>query len=89
MRETLGSVSISTKLERIAKMAKSMPGVPLSTLAHHIDIEWLREAYRRARLRASNVRIENWCAVRTCVCCAWGQPCAACSKNNTTIGHTL
>ncbi len=25
MKETLGSVSISTKLERIAKMAKSMP----------------------------------------------------------------
>ena len=53
MRETLGSVSISTKLERIAKMAKSMPGAPLSTLAHHIDIEWLREAYRRTRKDAA------------------------------------
>ncbi|MEK7371691.1 MAG: group II intron reverse transcriptase/maturase, partial [candidate division NC10 bacterium] len=30
-------------------MAKVMPGVPLSTLAHHIDVDWLREAYRRTR----------------------------------------
>lgn len=30
-------------------MARSMPGVPLSTLAHHIDVEWLREAHRRTR----------------------------------------
>lgn len=41
--------NISTKLERIAELAKRMPGVPLRTLAHHIDIEWLREAYRRVR----------------------------------------
>jgi len=34
-------------------MAKKMPGVPLSTLAHHIDIEWLREAYRRTRKDAA------------------------------------
>jgi RNA-directed DNA polymerase len=53
MRETLGSVSISTKLERIAKMAKSMPGAPLNTLAHHIDIAWLHEAHRRTRKDAA------------------------------------
>jgi RNA-directed DNA polymerase len=41
--------SVSTKLKRIAKLAQQMPGVPLRTLAHHIDIEWLREAYRRVR----------------------------------------
>lgn len=41
--------SISTKLEQIAKRAKEMPGVTFNTLAHHIDIEWLREAYRRTR----------------------------------------
>ncbi len=34
-------------------MAKSMPGVPLSTLAHHMDIEWLHEAYRRTRKDAA------------------------------------
>jgi group II intron reverse transcriptase/maturase len=26
-----------------------MPGVALSTLAHHVDVDWLREAYRRTR----------------------------------------
>jgi RNA-directed DNA polymerase len=41
--------NISTKLERIAKIAKQMPGVALRSLAHHIDMEWLREAYRRTR----------------------------------------
>lgn len=30
-------------------MAKSMRGVALTTLAHHIDVDWLREAYRRTR----------------------------------------
>jgi len=49
MNETLGSIAISTKLERIAKLAKSLPGMSLTTLAHHIDVEWLREAYRRTR----------------------------------------
>lgn len=41
--------SVSTKLERIAKLAKQMPGAALRTLAHHIDIEWLKEAHRRVR----------------------------------------
>jgi hypothetical protein len=26
-----------------------MPQAALTTLAHHIDIEWLREAYRHTR----------------------------------------
>jgi RNA-directed DNA polymerase len=30
-------------------MARQMPGVPLTTLAHHIDADWMREAYRRTR----------------------------------------
>jgi len=34
-------------------MAKKMPGVPLVTLSHHIDIEWLREACRRTRKDAA------------------------------------
>ena len=41
--------TVSTKLERIAKLAKQMPGAALRTLAHHIDIEWLKEAHRRVR----------------------------------------
>jgi group II intron reverse transcriptase/maturase len=30
-------------------MAKELRGKPLTTLAHHIDVDWLREAYRRTR----------------------------------------
>jgi group II intron reverse transcriptase/maturase len=49
MQETLGSESVFTKLERIAKLAKDKPEATLTTLAHHIDVEWLREAHRRTR----------------------------------------
>jgi RNA-directed DNA polymerase len=49
MNETPSSESISTKLERIAKLARQAPDLALQTLAHHIDIAWLREAYRRTR----------------------------------------
>lgn len=49
MGETPCSSTVSTKLERIAAMAKAMPGVPLTTLGHHIDLDWMREAYRRTR----------------------------------------
>jgi len=49
MAETSGSITVSTKLERIAKLACEMPQAALTTLAHHIDIDWLREAYRRTR----------------------------------------
>jgi hypothetical protein len=43
MAGTPSSGNVSTKLERIAKLAKQMPGVALTTLAHHIDLEWLHE----------------------------------------------
>ncbi|HXD23524.1 MAG TPA: group II intron reverse transcriptase/maturase [Gemmatimonadaceae bacterium] len=49
MGETSSSQAISTKLERIAKLARELPDRPLTTLAHHIDVAWLREAYRRTR----------------------------------------
>ena len=49
MAETPGSITVSTKLERIAKLAREAPQAALTTLAHNIDIEWLREAYRRTR----------------------------------------
>jgi len=49
MTETQSSQDISTKLERIAKLAREKPGARLLTLAHHIDVNWLREAYRRTR----------------------------------------
>jgi group II intron reverse transcriptase/maturase len=49
MKETSSSAVISPRLQRIAKLAKDAPTMALSTLAHHIDIDWLREAYRRTR----------------------------------------
>jgi group II intron reverse transcriptase/maturase len=49
MEETSSSPTVSTKLERIAKLARDLRGKPLTTLAHHIDVDWLREAYRRTR----------------------------------------
>lgn len=49
MVETKSSNPISTRLERIAALARQFPDSPLTTLSHHIDIEWLREAHRRTR----------------------------------------
>ena len=49
MKETPGSVAISTKLKRIATLARGAPGMAFTTLAHHIDLAWLREAYRLTR----------------------------------------
>lgn len=49
MTEPPSSLDISTKLERIAKQAKEIRGASLKTLAHHIDVDWMREAYRRTR----------------------------------------
>jgi RNA-directed DNA polymerase len=49
MEETSSSQTVSTKLERIAKLARQAPGMVIKTLAHHIDEQWLREAYVRTR----------------------------------------
>ena len=40
---------VSTKQKQIAKLARKLPSRTLTTLAHHIDRDWLREAYRRTR----------------------------------------
>jgi RNA-directed DNA polymerase len=40
---------ISTRQQRIALLARQSPQAALTTLAHHIDIDWLNEAYRRTR----------------------------------------
>jgi group II intron reverse transcriptase/maturase len=45
--------TVSTKQQRIAELAKQMPGVGLTSLSHHIDMEWMREAYRRTRKDAA------------------------------------
>lgn len=49
MGETRSSPTVSTKLQRIADGARRYPERAFTTLAHHIDIDWLREAYRRTR----------------------------------------
>jgi RNA-directed DNA polymerase len=49
MAETPSSITVSTRLERIAKLAKGAPGMAIRTLAHHIDVDVLREAYRLTR----------------------------------------
>jgi hypothetical protein len=38
-----------TKLQLIAKLAGHSSKAALKNLSHHIDLEWLREAYRRTR----------------------------------------
>ena len=49
MPGTPSPLDISTKQRRIAELAKQMPGKALTSLSHHIDIEWLKEAFRRTR----------------------------------------
>lgn len=41
--------SVSTKRARIAELARQMPEKQLTSLSHHIDLDWMREAYRRTR----------------------------------------
>ena len=41
--------TISPKLQRIAELAREDPKRVLTTLAHHIDVKWLEEAYGRVR----------------------------------------
>jgi RNA-directed DNA polymerase len=43
------SSTVSTKLQRIARLAREAPEMAFTSLSHHIDIEWLHEAYRRTR----------------------------------------
>lgn len=49
MAGTPSPTTVSTKLQRIATLARRAPDKAFTTLAHHIDLEWLREAYRRTR----------------------------------------
>jgi RNA-directed DNA polymerase len=49
MAGTPSPTTVSTRLQRIATLARQAPDMAFTTLAHHIDLEWLREAYRRTR----------------------------------------
>lgn len=43
------SQSVSTKQQQIAELARKAPGMSFTSLNHHMDMDWLREAYRRTR----------------------------------------
>jgi RNA-directed DNA polymerase len=42
-------VDVSTKQQRIAELARQSPEMGFTSLAHFIDIDWLREAFARTR----------------------------------------
>lgn len=42
-------MNVSTKQQRIAELAQRYAGEGLTTLHHHLDLEWLRVAYERVR----------------------------------------
>jgi hypothetical protein len=41
--------TVSTKQQRIARLAGQSPAMAFTSLAHLIDVDWLKEAYRRTR----------------------------------------
>ena len=45
----MSSTTVSTKLQQIAEQARRYPSRVFTTLAHHIDVDFLTEAYRRTR----------------------------------------
>ena len=49
MSERLSSGSVSTRLCRIAELARQLPQMVITTLAHHIDLAWMYEGYRQTR----------------------------------------
>jgi RNA-directed DNA polymerase len=53
MDGTSTPATVSTKLQQIAELARRMPTAALTTLGHHIDIEWLKEAFDRTRKRGA------------------------------------
>lgn len=49
---TLGSQTISTKLQRIANQVRNYPDMVFNNLYHLIDLEFLQEAYRQSNKRS-------------------------------------
>lgn len=50
--DTMGATkpeTVLTKQQRIAKQAKEMPHLAFTSLNHHIDMNWMKEAFRRTR----------------------------------------
>jgi group II intron reverse transcriptase/maturase len=46
---TQGPMNVSTKQQRIAKAAKQHRGKSLTSINHYMDMDWMRESYRRVR----------------------------------------
>ncbi len=53
MGDTSRSQTVSTKLQQIAKQAEDYPQMVFTTLAHHIDVDLLHEAYRHTHKNSS------------------------------------
>ncbi len=49
MAGSLTPETVTTRLQRIAELARQSPQLAFRSLAHHIDIEMLRQAYRLTR----------------------------------------
>jgi RNA-directed DNA polymerase len=49
MQEIPGLKSVSTKLYRVAKPAKQAPEMVFTSLSHHMDMDFMKEAYKRTR----------------------------------------
>ena len=49
MTGTLRPEDISTRLQRVAEQSSKAPEMIWTTLNHHIDMDMLREGYRRTR----------------------------------------
>ena len=49
MSERFSSGSVSTRLCRIAELARNSPAMVITTLAHNIDLAWMYEAHRQTR----------------------------------------
>ncbi len=42
-------MNVSTKQQQVAELAKQRPQMSFTSLNHYLDVDWLREAYRRLR----------------------------------------
>ena len=56
--DALESGKVYTKQQRIAELASRMPEAELTSLAYHIDLEWMYAAYRRIRKKGA-VGVDN------------------------------
>jgi retron-type reverse transcriptase len=52
-KDAMESANVYTKQQRIAELAVLHPQVSFTSLAYHVDFEWLKEAYRRTRKDAA------------------------------------